>query len=122
MTFILICIDNFPKSHVVFEALGENSPPVQFIGTDNVVVANGAVWRNQRRIMNPAFHRAMPVKTMWSVVPYLYAAIEDGDMNNVLITKVMKDFTLDVLGLAAFGKRYIYLSFSYQWQILTSFC
>lgn len=53
--------------------------------------------------MNPAFHRSMPVKTFGSVVPHLFAAIEK-EPDAFPITVRMKDFTLDVLGLAAFGK------------------
>lgn len=52
--------------------------------------------------MNPAFHRSMPVKTFGGVMPDLFALI-DQESDNVPITIRMKSFTLDALGLAAFG-------------------
>lgn len=53
-------------------------------------------------MMNPIFHRLMPIKTMASVVPTLFSVIEKGD-GRVPITTAMKDFTLDILGLTIFG-------------------
>lgn len=52
--------------------------------------------------MNPVFHRAMPIKTMARVIPSLFSVIEDAD-GRIPISLRMKDFTLDVLGLAIFG-------------------
>lgn len=86
--------------------MGHSSPGVQFLGVDNVAVSNGETWKKQRRVMNPAFHRAMPVKTMNSVVPDLFNFIDKNREPNgeVLVSKAMKKFTLDVLGLTVFGK------------------
>lgn len=53
--------------------------------------------------MNPAFLRSMPVGTFSSVVPDLFAKI-DQDTNNVAVRDLMKAFTIDVLGKSAFGK------------------
>lgn len=53
--------------------------------------------------MNPAFHRSLPIKTMASVVNTLFSVIDNSD-GPVLITSAMQNFTLDVLGLAIFGK------------------
>jgi cytochrome P450 family 4 len=52
--------------------------------------------------MNPAFLRALPVGTFNSVVPQLFSRI-DQDNNSVPIRDLMKAFTLDALGLSAFG-------------------
>lgn len=52
--------------------------------------------------MNPAFHRSMPVKTFGSVMPDLFAVI-DKESESVPIALKMRNFTLDALGLAAFG-------------------
>lgn len=53
--------------------------------------------------MNPAFYRTPPLKVMESVVLALFSAIEaEGD--KFPVTKRLHDFTLDVLGLAIFGK------------------
>lgn len=68
--------------------------------------------------MNPAFHRSMPVKTFGSVMPDLFAAIdEQGD--NVPIALRMRNFTLDALGLAAFGNCVNYAIF--QTKVLTKY-
>lgn len=61
--------------------------------------------------MNPAFNRSMPVQTFGNVVPYLFALI-DQESDNVPITIRMKSFTLDVLGLAAFGMYIVNIIFN----------
>lgn len=53
--------------------------------------------------MNPAFHRSLPIKTMANVVNTLFSVIDNSD-GPVPITVAMQNFTLDVLGLAIFGK------------------
>jgi cytochrome P450 len=82
---------------------------MQFFGIDNVAISNGETWKKQRRIMNPAFHRAMPVKTMSSVVPDLFSFIEkefsSSSNDEVIVPTAMKNFTLDVLGLTVFGNQ-----------------
>ena len=55
--------------------------------------------------MNPDFHRSQPVKTFGGVMPYLFAAIDENS-EHAPITKHIKAFTLDSLGLAVFGKLY----------------
>ncbi|GAA5798150.1 hypothetical protein HPULCUR_003550 [Helicostylum pulchrum] len=99
---ILMKTNSFPKASGVFENFGNDSPIIKFLGNDNVAVSNGHKWKSQRKIMNPAFLRSMPVKTFGSVVPRLFALI-DQESENVQITTRMKSLTLDILGLAAFG-------------------
>lgn len=53
--------------------------------------------------MNPAFHRALPVKIFSGRMPIFFDLI-DQDSDNVPIVARMRNFTLDALGLAAFGK------------------
>lgn len=57
------------------------------------------------QIMNPAFHRSQPIKTFGGVMPYLFDAIDENP-DKVMITKHIKAFTLDSLGLAVFGESY----------------
>ncbi|KAF1805999.1 hypothetical protein V8B55DRAFT_1452924 [Mucor lusitanicus] len=99
---LLLKTDNFPKSHAIFGALGESSPVVKFMGNENVAMSNGDMWKKQRKIMNPAFHRSQPVKVFGSVMPDLFALI-DQDPEHVFIAPRMKSFALDALGLSAFG-------------------
>ncbi|KAG1544648.1 hypothetical protein G6F50_013840 [Rhizopus delemar] len=98
---LLLKSDNFPKSHFGLDAIGEKSTAVQFVGRDNIFLSNGEVWKKQRKIMNPVFHRSMPIKTVASLVPLLFSAIEEAN-GRIMITPKMKDFTLDALGLTIF--------------------
>ncbi|KAF1802379.1 hypothetical protein V8B55DRAFT_1594502 [Mucor lusitanicus] len=99
---VLMKTDNFPKTHNFFGKSGDNTPVAVLLGKENVAVSNGDVWRKQRRIMNPAFHRSQPIKTFGGVMPYLFDAIDENP-DKVMITKHIKAFTLDSLGLAVFG-------------------
>lgn len=55
------------------------------------------------QIMNPAFHRSRPIKTFGSVMPFLFSAIDENP-DKVMISKQIKGFTLDALGLSVFGE------------------
>lgn len=59
--------------------------------------------------MNPAFHRSLPIKTMVSVLNTLVSVIDKSD-GPVPITSAMQNFTLDVLGLAIFGKHTLHFT------------
>ncbi|KAG1139377.1 hypothetical protein G6F38_009877 [Rhizopus arrhizus] len=98
---LLLKSDNFPKSHYGLDSIGEKSTVVQFVGHDNVALSNGEVWKKQRKVMNPVFHRSMPIKTVASLVPLLFSAIEEAN-GRIPINPRMKDFTLDALGLTIF--------------------
>ena len=54
------------------------------------------------KIMNPAFLRSSPVKTFSNVAHNLIDLIET-ESDAVPIANRMKSFTLDALGLSAFG-------------------
>jgi hypothetical protein len=55
--------------------------------------------------MNPAFHRSMPINTMSTVIPDLFSVIEK-ENGAIAVPSVMRNFTLDVLGLTVFGQYY----------------
>ncbi|KAG1222761.1 hypothetical protein G6F35_005083 [Rhizopus arrhizus] len=95
---LLLKSNSFPKSHCVFDIVGDKHPAIQFVGRDSVVLSNGEVWKKQRKIMNPVFHRSMPIKTVASLIPLLFLAIEEAN-GRIPINPRMKDFTLDALGL-----------------------
>jgi hypothetical protein len=67
--------------------------------------------------MNPAFHRSLPVKIFCSRMPILFDLI-DQESNNVPVVARMRSFTLDALGLAAFGEDKTYI---FQLCIFTTF-
>lgn len=47
---MLVVLDNFPKTHNFFGKSGDNTPVAVLLGKENVAVANGEVWRGQRRV------------------------------------------------------------------------
>ena len=57
--------------------------------------------------MNPVFHRSMPIKTVASLIPLLFLAIEEAN-GRIPINPRMKDFTLDALGLTILGTLVIF--------------
>ncbi|CEG78030.1 hypothetical protein RMATCC62417_12694 [Rhizopus microsporus] len=91
----------FPKNHRLIDDMGENLF-IEFIGKDNVVLSNGDTWKRQRKVMNPAFHHSLPIKTMSKVVFSLLSVIEQAN-GTIPIASAMQNFTLDTLGLAIFG-------------------
>ncbi|OBZ81926.1 hypothetical protein A0J61_10026 [Choanephora cucurbitarum] len=72
------------------------------MGANNVATTNGDVWKRQRKLINPVFHRAMPVKTFGRVMPRLFDRIDENPLKSPMAVLV-KSFTLDVLGLAIFA-------------------
>lgn len=47
---ILLLKDTYPKSHDMLTKLGSDSPLVQLIGYDNILISNGHIWKNQRKV------------------------------------------------------------------------
>ncbi|KAI8339869.1 cytochrome P450 [Chlamydoabsidia padenii] len=99
---VLMKTENFPKSLDVLDALGDNNPVVRFFGHDNIAVVNGERWKTQRKVMNPAFHRSMPVQMFGRLLQKGFKNIEKQG-NEVPILDFFQRLTLDALGIAAFG-------------------
>ncbi|CAO3680922.1 unnamed protein product [Rhizopus stolonifer] len=99
---VLMKAESSQKSHDFMETMGPDSPFVRLFGKDSVGIDNGKSWKKHRKIMNPVFHRSVPIETMASVVPTLFSFIEKNNYR-VSIGPTMKNFTLDVLGLTIFG-------------------
>ncbi|KAI8143754.1 cytochrome P450 [Fennellomyces sp. T-0311] len=78
---------------------------VYFAGKDNITIVNGEQWKEQRKIMNPAFHRAMPVEAFGSVMPNVFKLIESTQSKDELLStiKLVKRITVDCLGKASFN-------------------
>ncbi|KAI8139672.1 cytochrome P450 [Fennellomyces sp. T-0311] len=83
----------------------EDSAIVQLVGKDNVAVSNGHLWKKQRKIMNPVFHRSMPVATFGNLMPKVFHIIDQTQSRdaNVVAIQLMHRLTLEVLGKAIFG-------------------
>lgn len=68
----------------------------------NLVFINGARWKSQRMLANPAFRRSMPVKLFGNLALELFKSMDTMD-GNIEITDLMERFTLDAIGNAGFG-------------------
>ncbi|KAI8575219.1 hypothetical protein K450DRAFT_262806 [Umbelopsis ramanniana AG] len=103
MKTLLLRKDDFEKHQGI--VLQPESLFSKFIGTQNIVALNGSVWKKHRMIANPAFHRSMPVKLFGRLCEKMMTQFEkEGDgINNVNVPMFLQRFTLDVIGLAAFG-------------------
>jgi cytochrome P450 len=75
---------------------------------------NGDHWKSQRKVANPAFHRAMPVKLFARLTLEMFDVIEASGNPVINISDFMERWTLDAIGNAGFGK---FLNKS--WAILT---
>ncbi|CAO3681724.1 unnamed protein product [Umbelopsis ramanniana] len=95
--------DDFPKNQGFVQR--QEALAAKFIGADNIVTSNGDVWKKHRMIANPAFHRSMPVKLFGKLCEKMMVRFEEEGqgLGNVDVPKFLQRFTLDVIGLAAFG-------------------
>ncbi|KAI8370151.1 cytochrome P450 [Choanephora cucurbitarum] len=98
---MLLKSDMFPKSQEFRNKLGEGNIVVRFMGSENVALANGHKWKRQRKFMNPAFHRSMPINTFGNLMFRLFDRIDE-QPHDFPVSIRLKNFTLDALGLAAF--------------------
>ncbi|PHZ09308.1 cytochrome P450 [Rhizopus microsporus ATCC 52813] len=93
--------DVFPKAGQLTNALGKRALVTKFLGQDNIFLTSGHQWKKQRALMNPVFHRSMPIKAIDEGVKALFSVI-DKNNTNINVTTMMQHFTLDVLGITAF--------------------
>jgi len=95
--------DDFPKH----EGIAQDKKDLgrKLLGSENIVSLNGSVWKKHRMIANPAFHRSMPVKLFGRLCEKMVKQFEaeDDGLANLDVPKFLQRFTLDVIGLAAFG-------------------
>ncbi|KAI9249257.1 cytochrome P450 [Phascolomyces articulosus] len=96
---------NMSNTTFLMDYFPEDSPIMQFSGRDNVAIINGEHWKSQRKIMNPAFHRSMPVGVFGSLMPSVFELIEQTQNSGegyISASKLTRRLTLDALGKAAF--------------------
>ncbi|KAI8333842.1 cytochrome P450 [Chlamydoabsidia padenii] len=74
----------------------------RFIGRDNIVMLNGEDWKRHRKIANPAFTRAMPVKLFGELTSTMFKTMDQiGAKIDVL--DLFSRITIDTIGKAGFG-------------------
>ncbi|CAO3599673.1 unnamed protein product [Absidia cylindrospora] len=75
-----------------------------FIGVKNVVFASEKEeWRKHRKLVNPAFHKAKPVKTFGTLAHKVFKVMDKANETPLNITLLMERYTLDVIGQAGFN-------------------
>ncbi|CDH50142.1 cytochrome p450 [Lichtheimia corymbifera JMRC:FSU:9682] len=89
------------KTSSVLDSIDQNTTLIEFVGNDNVSIVNGHHWKDQRKIMNPAFHRATPVGMFGSLMPKVFRLVEE--QPTVPVLELMQKLTLDALGKSVFG-------------------
>ncbi|KAI8877924.1 cytochrome P450 [Backusella circina FSU 941] len=68
----------------------------------NIALLSGDPWKKQRKVINPAFHRAMPLDMFGQLTIQMFDEMEKlGD--TIDFTDMMERFTLDAIGKAGFG-------------------
>ncbi|KAL4211439.1 cytochrome P450 [Rhizopus microsporus] len=102
----LMRTDVFPKVRQLTNALGKRALVTKFLGQDNILLTSGHQWKKQRALMNPVFHRSMPIKAIGEGVRALFSVI-DKKNGNINVTTKMQHFTLDVLGITTFAYRLV---------------
>jgi len=99
---MLMDTETFPK--VDFNKNHPTSARSRAMG-ENVAVTNGDVWRRQRRVCNPAFHRSWSTETFGERSIAMIDRILSDRKDGILTTEMAgmaKRMTLDALGKIAF--------------------
>ncbi|KAI8070958.1 cytochrome P-450 cyp509A1 [Gongronella butleri] len=99
--------DLFPKLQFVgFEGTYNQA----FLGRENILSTNGATWKKHRKLANPAFHRAMPIKLFGRTAIELFEMLDqqhpDQDVFVAPFGNLMERVTLDIIGLAGFDFKF----------------
>ncbi|KAI9029852.1 cytochrome P450 [Phycomyces nitens] len=68
-------VDSFPGT--------DGTLVTRFARGPNIVFLNGTEWKNQRKVINPAFHRSMPVKLFGKLTRKLFKVIDSFDFNAI---------------------------------------
>ncbi|KAI8391100.1 cytochrome P450 [Radiomyces spectabilis] len=94
---------DIPKDQSVFHKLADSTPVVRLFGHENLPLSNGITWKKQRKLINPAFSRAVPTDALGNVMLRVYKNIDNYDGNRVEVLQLMRLMSLDGAGLAFFG-------------------
>ncbi|KAG1114134.1 hypothetical protein G6F42_014272 [Rhizopus arrhizus] len=77
--------------------------------SNNLFFSTGAEWKRQRRIANPAFHRAMPISLFGLYAEKLFSSISKSHSTNgsvIDLGSYVTNFTLDIIGDAGFDFKF----------------
>ncbi|CDH59519.1 cytochrome p450 [Lichtheimia corymbifera JMRC:FSU:9682] len=97
----LLKSDIFPKADMISER--GNTLFGKFVFNRNIVMLNGDDWKAQRKVANPAFHRAMPVELFGRLTQKTLKKMEEEmDGGTLNFHDITERYTLEVIGLAGF--------------------
>ncbi|CAO3625785.1 unnamed protein product [Mucor hiemalis] len=99
--YLLSDIELFPKAQNMFGSSG--TLVARFVGGGNVGNLEGEVWKRHRKIMNPVFHRALPVNIFGQLSQKTFGIMEQLGLEDLRVTDFCERMTLDAIGLAGFG-------------------
>ncbi|KAI8149500.1 cytochrome P450 [Fennellomyces sp. T-0311] len=97
---LLLRTNLFPKADVWREKDGTLSGKF-FLGS-NVVFSRGEDWKLQRKIVNPAFHKSLPIELFGRLSQKLFTVMDAMD-STVDFHDLTTRFTLDAIGISGFG-------------------
>ncbi|KAI9022829.1 cytochrome P450 [Phycomyces nitens] len=92
----------FPKDLQFLDRLRKDSLFLRLFGKKNVAFTSGDVWKHQRKIMNPAFRRTVPVDLFGRLIPDMFRLIDTSE-TDIQITTLLQKMSFDALGKALFG-------------------
>ncbi|CDS03770.1 hypothetical protein LRAMOSA01171 [Lichtheimia ramosa] len=93
--------DMFPKAQGVLQ---KDQLLCRVMGDRHIDILNGQEWKTHRKVANPAFHRSMPINIFGQVTHKLFKVMDDElQHGSIEVHDLMARWTLDALGLAAFG-------------------
>ncbi|KAI9306770.1 cytochrome P450 [Cunninghamella echinulata] len=74
------------------------------VGSNNIVMTHDpSTWKRHRMLVNPAFHRSMPIKLFSDLTNRLFKVIDGANEDELDILSYMDRVTLDAIGKAGFG-------------------
>ncbi|GAB5591312.1 hypothetical protein Unana1_06212 [Umbelopsis nana] len=97
---LLLKLDVFPKIKSTDNRL-KGTLVNKYFGGPNIVVLNGDQWKAHRMVVNPAFHRSMPLELFGELTNALFRVMDTMDAT-VDFLELMTRFTLDAIGRAGF--------------------
>jgi len=110
----------FQRTDLFVKQMAANAPKIplvsRWLGTKSILMVEGDEWKRQSRLMKPAFGaetlRAVAPLFMESVDAYAkrYDTSGEASFFDLDVHQAMTKFTIDVLGLAAFGTEFKLMS------------
>ncbi|KAI7853147.1 cytochrome P450 [Circinella umbellata] len=99
---LLLKTDLFPK-HAPPKDKKDTILSKFIMGPNIISLPQGMQWKNQRIILNPAFHRSMPIQLFGELSQKLFVEWDkEVDLSSIDVFNFMTRWTLDVIGIAGF--------------------